>query len=113
MLDGIGTAVGTMIVVLVILYLTYLFTKTVGRGMGGRNQSSYIKLLDQLMIAQDRSIAVVKIGNRCFLIGIASSEITYLTELQEEDLVDLTLSSSDTEKMDFKQLMTKLGNRKR
>lgn len=115
MWDGIVTAIGTILIVGVILYITYLFTRVVGRGIAGKSHSTYMKLIDQMMIAQNCSIAVVKIGNRFFLIGIASSEITLLTELKEEDLEDLATFSSDinTTKTDFKELMTKFGNRKR
>jgi flagellar protein FliO/FliZ len=45
-----------------------------------------MQMLDRLPLGQDKSVAVVRAGSHYFLIGIASSQITILAELTEEDI---------------------------
>lgn len=114
MLKGMFAAFGTLFLVIVILYLTFVCTKYIGRGTRLRNVSHYMKITDQLVLGQDRSIAIVEIGSRLFLIGIAASQITILEELQKEDMSPLEEPEKMTAKVpDFKELLEKFGNRKK
>ena len=54
--------------------------------MGLKRGGNYMQMLDRLPLGQDKAIAVVRAGSHYFLIGIASSQITVLAELTEEDI---------------------------
>lgn len=54
--------IATFIIVAFILYLSYLASKYVGRGMGRGSNSRYMRLIDQLTLGQDRHIAVIQVG---------------------------------------------------
>lgn len=104
----------TLVVVIVILYLTFVATKYIGKGVGARTKSRYMKIVDQMALGQDKSIAIVKMGAQYYLIGIASSQITILSEVQEEDLTPIELSDDTGEKVpDFKEILLKLGNKRK
>ncbi len=45
-----------------------------------------MQMLDRLPLGQDKAIAIVRAGSHYYLIGIASSQITLLSELSEEDI---------------------------
>ena len=51
-----------------------------------RQRGTNMQMLDRLPLAQDKSVAVIRVGSRYYLIGIASSQITFLSELSEEDV---------------------------
>ncbi len=110
MAKGIITAVGTLIVVALILYLTYVVTKYIGKGVGIKTRSGCMKVRDQIALGRDRAAAIVQIGTRFFLVGISASQISLLSELEEEDLVPLE-NPAESEKTypDFKDLMDKIG----
>ena len=114
MAKGIFTAIGTLLVVILILYLTYVVTKYIGRGVGMKTRSGCMRVRDQIMLGKDRSAAIVQIGTRFFLIGVAGAQISILSELEEEDLIPLQ-DPEVPEKAypDFKELLDKIGKGKK
>ncbi len=114
MVKGIFTAIFTLIVVVLILYLTYAVTKYIGRGVGVKARSGCMQVKDQIFLGKDRSAAIVQIGMRYFLLGLTSTQVTILSELKEEDLI--TLDEAETQDKaypDFKDLLDKIGKGKK
>lgn len=72
-----------------IIYLSYLASKYIGKGTNMNQRSRYMRVLDQIAVGQDRCIAIVQIGMKYFLVGIASGQVNILSEIQEEDLVQI------------------------
>jgi flagellar protein FliO/FliZ len=85
-MNSVISLLSVLIITILILYLSYIFTKSIGKGMGLKRGGDYMQMLDRLPLGQDKSIAVIRTGNHYFLIGIASSQITILAELTEEDI---------------------------
>lgn len=109
------SAILTFIAVVAIIYLSYLASKYVGKGMNRTGSSRYMKVLDQLMIGQDRYVTVVQAGDRYLLLGVTSQQISLLKELDADDLI---LLNADTERgavkvPEFKKLLSGLGGRTR
>lgn len=113
MAKGMITAIGTLVLVVLILYLAYVVTKFIGRGVGVRTRSSCMRVRDQIALGRDRTAAIVQIGTRFFLVGITASQISLLSEIEEEDLIPFQ-DPEEQEKPypDFKQLMDKFGRGK-
>ncbi|MEF9941541.1 MAG: flagellar biosynthetic protein FliO [Lachnospiraceae bacterium] len=111
MMRSIGTAVFTLVIVIAIIYLSYICSKYIAkRGIGGRSNSTYMKVIDQLVIGQDRSIAVIQAGLNYYLIGITGAGISVLAELSAEDLVALPQDIASTTAMpkDFKEMFQRM-----
>lgn len=70
-----------------VLYGSYLFTRLAAKKLqpGFDGGKSRIRVLDRAVLGQDKTLAVVKIGARVFLIGVASAQISLLSELSEEE----------------------------
>ncbi|MTK08063.1 MAG: flagellar biosynthetic protein FliO [Hungatella sp.] len=86
-MNSVISLMSVLIITILILYLSYIFTKSIGKGMGLKRGGNYMQMLDRLPLGQDKAIAVVRAGSHYFLIGIASSQITVLAELTEEDIL--------------------------
>ena len=110
MLEGMLTAISTLCIVIVIIYLSYVAAKFVGKSpiRGGRSQ--YMRMIDQMPLGQSRAVSVVQVGDRYFLIGIAEKQINILAELEEEGLVPLKIEEPMNQAAipDFKELMRRL-----
>ena len=79
-----GSVILTFIAAVFIIYLSYVVSKYVGRGMNKNGNSHYMRVVDQLMVGQDRYVAVVQAGDKYLLIGVTSQQISLLRELDPE-----------------------------
>lgn len=107
------SAILTFIAAVFIIYLSYLVSKYVGKGMNRNGRSHYMRVLDQLMVGQDRYVAVVQAGDRYLLLGVTSQQINLLQELEAEDLIQLNADTGrETGKVpEFKELLSGFGGR--
>lgn len=111
MLSGMLTAIGTLCIVALIIYFSYVAAKLVAKGSFKAGHSRYMRMVDQLSVGQNRAVSVIQVGDRYFLVGIAEKEIDMLAELEEEGLIPLQTEEPDAQAPmpDFKDLMNKLG----
>ncbi len=79
----------TFLVAACIIYLSYLASKYIGKGANMNQRSRYMRVIDQIAVGQDRCIAIVQIGMKYFLVGIASGQVNILSEIHDEDLVQI------------------------
>lgn len=65
-------------------FLTRLLAKRLVPGYGGG--TGRMKVVECLALGPNKSLAIVTVGGRFFLLGIAAEQISLLTELTEADL---------------------------
>ncbi len=111
MLGGMLTAVGTLCIVVLIIYLSYVAAKLVAKGSVRAGRSQYMRMVDQLPVGQSRAVSIVQVGDRYFLLGMAEKEMHMLAELEEEGLIPLQIDGADAQApaMDFRELLDKMG----
>lgn len=104
--------IATFIIVAFIIYLSYLASKYLGRGMGRSGNSRYMRVIDQLPLGQDRHIAVVQVGGRYLLVGVTAGQISILSEIKDEELFPLAPEEEDskTQQLDFRKMLGKLND---
>lgn len=74
-------------VVLVIVYLSYLFSKLVAKNsLKTNHKGKGIILLDRVIVGTDRSIDIIQVNERYFLIGNTATNMVCLAELSKEDI---------------------------
>ena len=113
MIEGIFTAVGTLAVVIAVLFAAWWFTRKIAGGGRLGVQSRYMKVIDRIPVSQDKSIILVRVGDSIYMAGVASSGITLLATLREEDLETIAPQmDSPLGNVDFKELIQKIGGRK-
>lgn len=83
-------------------FATRLLAKRMLPGFEGR--SGRMKVLDCLTLGPNKSLAIVKIGGRFLLLGIAAEQISLLTELTEEEL-DTGVNDGDGAKGGFSEIL--------
>lgn len=75
-----------VIVFSVIVFCIWWLTKKAAHGMPGSSRSGYMEILDRLAVSQDKCLEIVRIGDRCYVIGVEPSGITLLKELEFDQL---------------------------
>ena len=103
--------IATFVAVAVIIYLSYLASKYIGKGMSRAGSSQYMRLIDQITLGQDRHMAIVQVGGKYLLVGVTSGQVNVLSEIQDDNLFPLEPDTVDIgEKIpDFKAMMEKFG----
>lgn len=48
---------------------------------------SNVKVLETMRISNSKYIQILKIGNKCFAIAVCKDTVTYLCEVNEEELI--------------------------
>ncbi|MFI3173898.1 MAG: flagellar biosynthetic protein FliO [Bacillota bacterium] len=95
----IVTTISMLVIVGIILYLSFLFTRYVGVKTMGRGISKHMKMVDVLPISQERSVIIIEVSEKFYMLGVSDGGIQLLKEF--DSLPDL--SNLDMEKkVDFK-----------
>lgn len=112
-MEGIFSALGTLLAVGAILYLTYIASKYIGKGSMALTQSKYLKTLDRASLSQDKSLAIVQAGEKYYLIGITQNSISRIAELNSEDLIELQENGTNLAQPNFKEALLKFGSKEK
>lgn len=95
--QNIWSLLGMLAVVGAILAMAYWCTRFVGRhgwagfggqgsaGFGGVRQRGSLNVLRQMNIGRGERLLLIRLGNRCLLLGVTNGTITVLAELSEEE----------------------------
>lgn len=81
--------IGMLFIFVFVLFLAYLTTRLIGKHSGFKSAGKSIKILERVSLGQDKSLAVVAIGDKGFILGITGQTITNLGE------ADLSVYKSD------------------
>lgn len=72
-----------------VIYLSYVVSKYLATSASKINSAKYMKIIDRISTGQDRSIVILQIGDKHYLVGNTSQSIEILAELSEEQLIEL------------------------
>lgn len=102
--------IGSLIAIVVILYLTYLGSKYVSKKMALTSSNGSIQVLERIALAQDKLLIIVCIDKKYYLLGVANNSINILKEL--EDYTPPEVDMNLPEITIFKDLLKKVNKDK-
>ena len=106
-LDNLLQLIIAIIIFAFVLFLTYLAAKLAGTYQSNiLNKRSNIRVIETYRIANNKFIQIVVLGGKYVALGIGKDTITFLTELEEENIKDI--SAMPMEKLDFKTILSKV-----
>ncbi len=111
MLEGIITGMGTLLIVVAVLFAAWWVTRKIAGSAQFGSRSRYMKIIDRMPIAQDRFLVLVQLGERVYLVGVASSEITLLADIEGEPVPLQDSDQAVPVPTDFRELMKKIGRK--
>lgn len=106
-IDSIAQLISMILIFIFVLALTYFTTRFVGSYQKNKMAGSNVNVLETFRISNNKYIQIIKIGKKYFAIAVCKDTITYLCELDGEDLIynsKTTESHSDS----FKAILDKL-----
>lgn len=91
MMDLIEKFAGGLFIIIPLIWLTsYLYSKQSKRFKGGKGE--HMKVINQMSLGPKKQISVVNVGGQYLVLGISSEQITFLTSIEDESVID-TLKS--------------------
>lgn len=108
-IEQISTFLIVLVVFVLLLYGSYYCAKRVGGTSLRGGRSRYMKVVDRIVIGQDRDLSIICIGNRYYLIGSSAGGINMLTEIEAENLVESEIPQGPLSgTLTFKEIMKKI-----
>lgn len=100
---------GSLVLIVLVLVLTYYATRWYARKMGHAGAGKYIKVLDKTTLSAGSSVAVIKVGDRYYLVGTGDKQVNLLSELEDFQEINPQQMTGDASfsKM-FKNVMDKV-----
>ena len=91
-MENFWSLLGVLAVVVLILYLAYIATKWIGThstpggsGMLRVNGSDRFRVLGQLGVGRNERLVLVRLDERCYLLGVTEHQITLLREIDGDE----------------------------
>ena len=111
-MDGIMPIILALVAVGIVLYLSYLFSRYLAVGAARINKSKNIKIIDRVVLGQERMLLITKIGEKYYLIGSSAQSIQILTELDRKDVIDHSYPENISGSIPFKNALKEVLSKK-
>ena len=112
-LSSFAQLITLLIVFVFVLALTFYATKWTAKLQKSQYRNSNINIVETLRLSNTKYIQIVKLGTKYIAIAVGKDTVTFLTELEEEQL-NLTQSTEETG-VKFQEILKKVKdmNKKR
>ncbi len=106
--DSVWQLVSLVLILVIILVAAYYTSRFIGGIKLGQMKKSNFQVIDSYRITPNKALQIVKIGNKYVVISIGKDNISYITELDESEVV--IKEPYQGGKQSFKQILDKLKN---
>ena len=106
-LESLAQLVTLIVIFALVLAITYFATRWVGGIQKEKMIGSNVKVLETRRISTSKYIQILKIGNKCFAIAVCKDTVTYLCEVNEEELIYRENSTGGIHVDNFKAILDK------
>lgn len=89
--------IGSILLFVLVLFLAWFCTRWIGKRFGLRTAAGggKIKILDRMALGTDRSLLVVRLEDRVWLLGVTAHHISKIEELDPEIFAEEELSQEE------------------
>lgn len=83
--EAAATILSTLAALAFVLIAAWFLLRWVGRRVPGQTGSRHIKVIDRVMVGQDKCLLLVRVAEKTMLIGMSSGTVTRLCDLEDPD----------------------------
>lgn len=105
--DPVSSSAQFITVLLIFLFvvaITYFTTRYIAGYQKNLVRTGNMELVESLRISNNKYLQIVKTGNKYLVIAVCKDTVTFLTELEESELI---ISQEEAVGLDFKGLLEK------
>lgn len=104
--DNLLQLLGLCLILALILVAAYYTSRFIGRYKMGQLKDSNIQVIEAFRISPNKMLQIVRIANRYVVLGISKDQISYITELDGNEVV--THDVQENGKLSFREVFEKL-----
>lgn len=78
-----------LLAVVAVIYGSFIFSKYIAVGASKMSGARYMRVVDRMMLGQDKMMVIVQIGDTYYLAGVTSQNVQIIKELEGEDLIEM------------------------
>ncbi len=108
-MENILRLVFSLIVFVLVLFVTYYATRWIAKSGAIQPNTKNIKVVETFKIAPNKYVQIIQIGSKFYSIGITKDNISFLSELEEEQL-DLQPEQASAMQEPFKAVWDKVSD---
>lgn len=107
-LYDIFSIISLLLVFALVIFLAYVGAKFIARYQNNvLNSRSNIKVIESFRLGSNKFIAIIKIAEDYFAVGVGKDEITMLDKINPDDLKSFE-DMRDGKKLDFKEILSQI-----
>jgi flagellar protein FliO/FliZ len=101
-MDVLGLAVRVGVSLACVLGLLWLLSRGLQRGTGARGISSdRVRVLSRVSLGRSSGLAVVRVGERALVLGVADGRVNLLSEMPLTDVADAATTAEERREVDL------------
>lgn len=82
-MEDVLPLLGSIILIIVILYLCYWFSKFMARRVGNMGSTRNMKICERVALGQDKCLVIAEVSNKYYLISVTNNNISLLKEIED------------------------------
>ncbi len=105
---------GTLLAVVLVLFLSWYLTRKLGRYTGQMGRASgNLQVVDRISLGQNEALAIVRAGDQFLLLGISHAGIHTLCRLEEDSVSGWQTTEQTESGKDFREVLLQLTKGKK
>ena len=100
--------ISSILIVIGVLILAYLSSKYIGKMNLKQANSKHMQIIERVFINQDKTLMIVKIFQKYYVVSSTNQSISLLFELSLEEVEELNISNQSVEAFSFKTILDKI-----
>ncbi len=105
---------GTLLAVILVLFLSWYLTRKLGRYTGQLGHSAgNLQVIDRISLGQNEALAIVRAGSQFLLLGISHAGIHTLCRLEEESISGWQMPEQTESGKDFREILAQITKGKK
>lgn len=104
--------IGVLIIFVFVLAITYFTTRWMGGFQKTKLRNKNMNIVETISVGNNKMISIIAVGKKYIIVSIGKDNVQYLTEITEEDLVDLSFKEDPVKSTEsFQDVFSKIKDK--
>ncbi len=92
-MDNLFQLISVLIIFVFVLAITYLTTRWMAGFQKSKANNRNLKIVETICVGNSKYVSIVSAGSKYIVVSVGKDEVNFLTEITEDELVDLSFKN--------------------